>query len=127
MAADAREPRRWAVSPLTVRGCPLGCTDRARRDEHSGHRLVSRVASGPDLLRRRKLDRVGPLTAADLIQLLVGRPVEPRVFAPPVIKPARRLSKAAHQRDLALLQRSRVLSADPRPPVPNLLGAGAAR
>src|SRR5207342_2280761 len=59
--AIPRGPGRNAVSPLRGYGGPLGFTDRAWRGEHPAHRLVGRITSGPDLLCRRKLDRVGPL------------------------------------------------------------------
>jgi hypothetical protein len=64
---------RVAAGPGRAPAGPLGLTGPARRGEHLPQRLVGGVAAAPDLLRRRELDRVGPLAADDRVELPIGR------------------------------------------------------
>lgn len=90
--------------------------DRAGRGQDRAQLLIRRVAADADLLRRRQLDRVGPLQAGDLIKLPVGRQLQVRLTVPaPVVNPARRVAEPPDQQQLALIQRPRFLGVDPRP------------
>ena len=105
---------------------PLGAlavARRARRGEGAAQLFVGRFAAHADLLGGGELDRVGAVGAADGKQLRVRRPGPDLLIPPvPVIDHPRRLAEAVHQRQLAFLERPRVLGVHAGPAFADLRG-----